>query len=944
LPKNGSPMRTRAFVLLSTIVAASCGDSATPDPVIEAPWSLIEESPSAALFSVHGSAADDVWMVGADDGQGPLTLHWDGQAWERRPTGRRGDLWWVHSVAHGPVFLAGTDATILRYQEGTFERMTTPGLGKHVVFGVWATAASDAYAVGSAAGRNGFIWHFDGDEWRELALPGDLPTDAHHDTPAFFKVWGASAKDVWVVGGHGAVLRGNAVDGFRVVPSGTEATLFTVHAASGRVMIVGGDNQGVILESTGAELVDRSPSAAPLLQGACMTDDGTAWATGLGGSTYRSAGSGFDATDTGLDFAATQSLHATWVDPQGGVWAVGGNVLTPPLAAGVAIHRGATIPELRIEPAVAPPLPTCPASAVDPVPEGSIARRWNEQLLNAIRRDTPRPTVHARNLFHASVALWDAWAAYDDVERGYLVHERQHASDIDAARREAISYAAYRVLSHRYAPAIGGALSQACFDAFMGRLGYPIADTDATGDGPRAVGNRVAAAVIDAFKDDGANEAHNYSAPVPYVATSPNLVVDEPGTRADDPLHWQKLVLAQAVTQNGIPVGAGAQDYIGLQWGAVTPFSLVRPSGGAPYLDIGHPPTALDAQLVDAAVDIIRKSAELDIDDGATIDISPGSYGNNPLGTNEGAGHPLNPATGEPYAPQIVKRGDFTRTLAEFWADGPKSETPPGHWNTLANAVAQHPLSSRRLFGTGPALDPLAWDVHAYLALNGALHDAAIAAWELKSVYTTARPITLIRYMGGLGQRTEVGQPSYHPDGLPLVDGLIEVITEESSAPGNRHAHLARYVGEIALRAWRGEPGDRVRDIGGVGWIRASEWTPYQRRTFVTPAFPGYVSGHSTFSRAAATVLAGLTGSDFFPGGLGAFSCDPGYLVFEHGPSEHVQLQWATYYDAADQAGQSRLWGGIHIRQDDFDGRRIGAQIGESALRRAQQVYGQTAP
>ena len=274
-----------------------------------------------------------------------------------------------------------------------------------------------------------------------------------------------------------------------------------------------------------------------------------------------------------------------------------------------------------------------------------------------------------------------------------------------------------------------------------------------------------------------------------------------------------------------------------------------------------------------------------------------------------------------------MKRGDFTRVLAEFWADGPKSETPPGHWNVIANNVAQHPLSQHKLFGEGPALDPLSWDVHTYVALNGALHDAAIAAWELKRVYTTARPITLIRYMGGHGQRSDPGQASYDPEGLPLVDGLIEVITAESAAPGGRHAHLSRYVGEIAVRAWRGEPGDRRHDIGGVGWIRAIEWTPYQRRTFVTPAFPGYVSGHSTFSRAAATVLAGLTGSDFFPGGLATFACDPGYLVFEHGPSAPIQLQWATYFDAADQAGLSRLWGGIHIPQDDFDGRRIGAAL-----------------
>src|SRR5690606_31853164 len=127
------------------------------------------------------------------------------------------------------------------------------------------------------------------------------------------------------------------------------------------------------------------------------------------------------------------------------------------------------------------------------------------------------------------------------------------------------------------------------------------------------------------------------------------------------------------------------------------------------------------------------------------------------------------------------------------------------------------------------------------------------------------------------------------------------------------------------VRSWRGEPGDRKTEIGGIDWIRCADWVAYQRRTFVTPAFPGYVSGHSTFSRAAAEALTLLTGDAYFPGGLGAYEIEPGYLVFEFGPSQPITLKWATYYDAADQAGQSRLWGGIHVRHDDFDGRRIGS-------------------
>jgi hypothetical protein len=376
----------------------------------------------------------------------------------------------------------------------------------------------------------------------------------------------------------------------------------------------------------------------------------------------------------------------------------------------------------------------------------------------------------------------------------------------------------------------------------------------------------------------------------------------------------------------------------------VAPFSLERAAAGQPYLDIGQPPTAFDDALVAAAVDVLRKTAELDVADGVRWDISPGGYGNNPLGSNDGRGRPLNPVTGQPYAPESVLRGDFARVLAEYWADGPASETPPGHWNTIANGVSYDPRFERRLFGSGEALDPLAWDVRLYLVLNGALHDAAIAAWELKRVYTCARPITLIRYMGGLGQRSNSSGPSYDARGLPLVDGLIEVITAESSAPGQRHAELSRYVGEVAVRSWPGEPGDRDRQVAPITWMRAKDWMPYQRRFFVTPAFPGYVSGHSTFSRAAAVVLHQLTGSEYFPGGLGRARFEPGYLFFEYGPTEPIELQWASYYDAADQAGQSRLWGGIHIRHDDFDGRRVGAEVGNRAVERARSIFESTTP
>jgi len=337
----------------------------------------------------------------------------------------------------------------------------------------------------------------------------------------------------------------------------------------------------------------------------------------------------------------------------------------------------------------------------------------------------------------------------------------------------------------------------------------------------------------------------------------------------------------------------------------------------------------------------ILYSSQTDPRPGVMIDISPGAPGmNNPLGSDAGTGHPINPATGEPYAANVVNRGDFVRVVAEVWADGPHSETPPGHWNVIANYVSDH-LAVKRIGGNGRPMGNLEWDVKMYLAVNGAVHDAAIWAWGTKNYYDSARPITLIRYMAGLGQSSDPSGPSYHPDGLPLVPDLIEVITPQTTQPGGRHQDLAGYEGKIAVRSWLGSPPDPRTQLGGVGWKLGEMWMPFQLKTFVTPPFPGYPSGHSTYSRSAAEVLAAMTGSDYFPGGMGTFVARQNeYLSFEVGPTQTVTLQWATYFDAADQAGISRRFGGIHPFYDDYPGRRNGSTIGKQAWARAQLLYG----
>jgi hypothetical protein len=506
--------------------------------------------------------------------------------------------------------------------------------------------------------------------------------------------------------------------------------------------------------------------------------------------------------------------------------------------------------------------------------------------------------------------MWDAWAAYDSQAKGWLVREKLEADDVPAARETALSYAAYRLLLHRYSYASG---LQETFDELVATLEglcYRIDFVETEGDSPAALGNRIAAAYIRRGREDGASEQLRYADPT-YKAANPPLVVEEPGTKMSDPNSWQPLALARIVAQNGIPQPGSVQSFVGPHWGHVRGFALPASDAGVP-IDPGAPPKLDDSSgqgYKRDALAVIRRSADLDPRNGVSIDIGPGARGANSLGANDGRGHDVNPATGKPYAPNVVLRGDYARALAEYWADGPRSETPPGHWNSVANEVSDSAGLTRRIGGRGAEVDRLEWDVKLYLALNGAVHDAAVAAWGLKGHYDSVRPISMIRHLGSR-------------DLLPTAPGLVE-----------------RRGGETYIRAWAGFPKDPATQASGVRWIRAVDWVPYQLPTFVTPAFAGYVSGHSTFSRAAAELLTAFTGSSFFPGGLYEVPVPRGALKIEHGPSRDLTLQWATYFDAADAAGTSRLWMGIHVPPDDFMGRRVGAQCGKGAWERAQRHF-----
>lgn len=627
-----------------------------------------------------------------------------------------------------------------------------------------------------------------------------------------------------------------------------------------------------------------------------------------------------------------------------------------------------------------------PAEARVSAVDETVARQWNEALLGAIRGDFARPTVHARNLFHSSVAMYDAFAIYHGEDnpvflgntwRGYECPLDTAVLDMpaDSALRyaaidEAMSFAVYRLLTHRFSNSPGSAAALASFDDLMLELGYDASfQSQDVAEGPAALGNYLGEQLIQFGLQDGSNEQQDY-ANQNYVALNPDLELAGSGNPdLIDPNAWQPLAIPVFVDQSG-NVLSETPDFQGAEWGSVASFALEDSSrtlverDGVDwplYLDCGTPPLFGEGEAIGDIADpyawgfslVALWSAHLHPSDGVMLDIGPNNLGNlNSTGPGsfsdmdtfynwtEGGdfseGHEVNPVTGEAYAPNLVPRGDYSRVLAEFWADGPDSETPPGHWFVLLNGVMQHPDFTSQWLGEGASLDALQYTVRAYLTLGGAMHDAAIAAWSHKGLYDYIRPVSAIRYMASLGQRSDSTLASYHPGGMPLLAGRIELIEagDPLASGGNE--------GKIKVWAWQGPDAiiSPTWDEAEVGWILAEEWWPYQRPSFVTPPFAGYVSGHSTFSRAAAEVLTAITGNPFFPGGMGEYEVlQNQFLVFEDGPSQSFNLQWATYRDASDQCSLSRIWGGIHPPADDFPGRQLGVEIAEFALNRVNQFF-----
>ncbi len=178
-----------------------------------------------------------------------------------------------------------------------------------------------------------------------------------------------------------------------------------------------------------------------------------------------------------------------------------------------------------------------------------------------------------------------------------------------------------------------------------------------------------------------------------------------------------------------------------------------------------------------------------------------------------------------------------------------------------------------------------------YFALNGALHDAAIAAWRTKREYQAVRPISMVRSLAFAGQSSDPRAASYSRDGTTARPGSRRARRRAaSSARGARHAALAAHVGDVAVRTDR-------------GWVLGTRWTPRA----ATPPYPGWVSDESAFAWAAAVVLRNASGAP---------------------------------YGGAAAAGLAGVRAGTETAADADAGRRLGSVVGTDAWKKAERYVG----
>lgn len=514
---------------------------------------------------------------------------------------------------------------------------------------------------------------------------------------------------------------------------------------------------------------------------------------------------------------------------------------------------------------ISPVLAALAAAGLAPLPAtaATVASDWVGLALVAVTNDLAAgdpvtgPTAASRAYGILGTAMYDAWSAYEAVPLSTLLGDslqRPLSENTQANKEEAISYAAYRVLSELFPN------QESSFTAQMTLLGYDPNNTTTDTAAAAGIGNVMAETLMQFRRADGSNQLGDYADTTGYLPFNPTLPGAEP--TVNDITRWS----AEHVPIDDL--SAPIQKALTPQWGSVTPFALasggeLRPPAPQPFL--------LDPLAkADLAAGTITRA------NGDVVPISQALIGTD-----------INPefiAQAEDLVNISANLTDEQKLIAEYWEDPGGTSFPPGHWLAIGQFVSER---------DGHTLDE---DAQMFFALGNAVMDAGIATWEAKYFYDYTRPVRAIRELGR----------------------LCLIGTEDVPSSG-----------ECFIDAWGG-PGL------GTQHILATDFITYQTPgSNPSPPFPEFTSGHSSFSAAGAEILRLFTGSDAYGDSVTIL---PGDSRFEPGitPMAPVTLSWATFSEAADEAGISRRYGGIHFEEGDLQGRLLGREIGGRVWQKSQ--------
>lgn len=288
-------------------------------------WQTVLQNLDGTLLSVWGTSATDVWSVGGSLGDGleSLVMHYDGLSWTRRHPGGNDSFWWVHGTTANDVWMVGEHGRITHWDGAAFA--DTAPITDATVFGVFAVAPNDVWAVGgtpgSATGTNDVVLHYDGTSWKASALPVQ-------NHVALFKIWGTDANNLYVVGENGVIWHRVQGAWNREAAGLATGRLTTVFGCSAtEVYAVGGRD---LLVSDGAtwKRADIDPTLIVNdLNGVSCSSAGVIVVGG--GSLKLRYVQGADAGPTKrweTDFGVEPfvDLHGAWADPSGAFWGAGG--------------------------------------------------------------------------------------------------------------------------------------------------------------------------------------------------------------------------------------------------------------------------------------------------------------------------------------------------------------------------------------------------------------------------------------------------------------------------------------------------------------------------------------------------------------------------------------------------------------------------------------------